>query len=171
MIVKRDYLMRLAMIGILLFGCTLMMATAGAQQLDTHFSCSETHDDHGLSTIFADNGTIKVDGSKIKEFNWESSIFRSAHGLECSIDQDDGVQAEVMGDVLHDAWRFSLLDAHAARDKRGYDYVHGFNCTIRVERTGDQLHINPSCPALCGSRQNFSELTVNLKTGACRYEE
>ncbi|HXA46732.1 MAG TPA: hypothetical protein VNW52_03805 [Burkholderiaceae bacterium] len=168
MIVARCYSL-LALAGMLLIGS--VSASANAQQLDAHFSCSETRDDHGLSTIFADTGTIKVDGSTIKEFNWESSIFRSSHGLECSIDQDDGVQAEVMGDAQHDAWRFSLRDAKTARSNRGYDISHGFNCTIRVARIGDQVHIKPSCPALCGSRQNFSELTVNLKTGACQYEE
>jgi hypothetical protein len=158
MIAKRVHALLFVASGVLLNAATL----ANAQQLDAHFSCSETRDDHGLPTIFADSGTIKVDGSDIKEFNWESSIFRSAHGLECSIDQDDGVQAELMSGADRDAWRFSLQDAHAARSKRGYDISHGFNCTIRVERTGDNVHINPSCPALCGSRQNFSELTVNV---------
>jgi len=102
------------------------------------------------------------------EFYWESSIFRSTHGLECSIDQDDGVQAELTGDA---SWRFSLQDAKAARAKRGYDFSHGLNCTIRVERVGDNVHINPTCPALCGSRPNFTELTFDLKTGNCHYED
>lgn len=163
--------MRATFVLAVLSGALAIAAPAKAQQLDAHFSCSENRDDHGLPTLFADNGKIKIDGKNIEEFYWESSIFRSTHGLECSIDQDDGVQAEVIGDAGTDAWRFSLLDAHMARDKRGYGYVHGFNCTIRVERIGDTVHINPSCPALCGSRQNFTELSFNVKTGACRYEE
>jgi hypothetical protein len=155
----------------LLTGALAMTAPAKAQQLDAHFSCSENRDDHGLPTLFSDSGHIKTDGKKIGEFYWESSIFRSMHGLECSIDQDDGLLVEAIKGQGHDAWRFSLKDAHAARDKRGYDYVHGFNCTIRVERIGDTVHINPSCPALCGSRQNFSEFSFDVKTGACHYEE
>jgi hypothetical protein len=142
-----------------------------AQQLDTQFSCSTKRDDHGLPTQYFDGGKIKVDGNKITEFWWESSLFRSTHGFDCSINTDDGMQAEFIGDEQHDKWRFSLQDAHAARTKRGYDFSHGYNCTIRVERSGDSVHITPSCPALCGSRQNFSELTVNTKTGECQYEE
>jgi hypothetical protein len=144
---------------------------AFAQQLDTQFSCSTKRDDHGLPTLYFDAGKIKIDGNKITEFAWESSLFRSTHGFDCSINIDDGMQAEFVGDEQHDKWRFSLQDAHAARDKRGYDYSHGYNCTIRVEHIGDSVHINPSCPALCGSRQNFSELTVNTKTGNCEYAE
>lgn len=147
---------------------TAIAVPAAAQQLDAQFSCSENRDEHGLPTLFADSGKIKVDGKNIVEFYWESSIFRSTHGLECSIDQGDGVQAEVTGDA---AWRFSLQDAKAARDKRGYDFSHGLNCTIRVERVGDSVHINPSCPALCGSRPNFTELSVDLKSGTCHYED
>jgi hypothetical protein len=142
-----------------------------AQQLDTQFSCSAKRDDHGLPTLFFDAGKIKVNGNKITEFSWESSLFRSTHGFDCSINADDGMQAEFIGDEQHDKWRFSLLDAHAAREKRGYDFSHGYNCTIRVERVGDSVHINPSCPALCGSRPNFSELTVDTKTGNCEYAE
>lgn len=142
-----------------------------AQQLDTQFSCSVKRDDHGLPTLFFDAGKIKVDGNKIIDFSWESSLFRSTHGFDCSIDKDDGLEAESIGDEQHDKWRFRLQDAHAARDKRGYDFSHGYNCTIRVEHDGDSVHINPSCPALCGSRPNFSEFTVNTKTGECRYED
>ena len=95
---------------------TAIVGPVAAQQLDVQFSCSENRDEHGLPTLFADSGKIKVDGQNIVEFYWESSIFRSTHGLECSIDQGDGVQLEVTGDA---AWRFSLQDAKAARDKRG----------------------------------------------------
>lgn len=150
--------------------CAAFALPAAAQQLDTKFSCSEKRDDQGLPTEFFDTGKITVDGNRILEFYWESSLFRSTHGFDCSINTEDGMQAEFIGDAEHEKWRFSLLDAHAARDKRGYDYSHGFNCTIRVERVGNSVHITPSCPALCGSRQNFSELTVDTKTGACKYE-
>lgn len=147
------------------------VSLAAAQQLDAHFSCGETRDDHGLSTLFADTGRIKIEGSHIEEFYWESSVFRDMHGVECSIDQTDGLRAEGIGDGERDAWRISLQDARAARDKRGYDFSHGLNCTIRVERSGDAVQIKPSCPALCGSRPNFSEVSFDLKTGACRYED
>jgi len=45
------------------------------------------------------------------------------------------------------------------------------NCTIRVEHEGDTMKVTPTCPALCGSRPNFSALSVDLKSGECRYEE
>jgi hypothetical protein len=144
---------------------------AMAQQLDARFSCGEQRDDHGLASFFADSGTIRLNGDKIKEFNWESSVFRSTHGLECSIDTDDGVAAEYIGDEQRQAWRIRLQDSSAARTKRGYDMSHGLNCTIRFERVGDMVHVNPSCPALCGSRQNFSEFSFDMKSGKCRYED
>jgi hypothetical protein len=155
----------------LLLSALTLVAPAGAQQLDMPFSCSATRDDHGLPTRYADHGMIKIDGAKIEEFYWESSLFRDMHGLECSINQDDGVQAEVIVDGVHDAWRIMLQDAHEARDRRGYDLTHGFNCTIRVDRVGESVHLRPSCPAMCGSRENFSELTVDVKTGTCHYED
>jgi len=157
-----------------ILSAAILLATALptlAQQLDTQFSCSAKRDDHGLPTLYFDAGKIKVDGNKITEFSWESSLFRSTHGFDCSIDMDDGLEAESIGDEQHDKWRFRLTDARAARDKRGYDFSHGYNCTIRIERNGDKVHITPSCPALCGSRPNFSEFTVNSKTGECQYED
>ena len=147
---------------------TTVAVPAAAQQLDAHFSCGQQREQDGLPTEYADSGAIRVDGAKIVDFYWESSLFRSTHGLECSIDQGDGLQAEVTGDA---SWRITLQDAKAARAKRGYDYSHGFNCTIRVERVGDSVHINPSCPALCGSRPNFTELSFDLKSGDCHYED
>jgi len=144
---------------------------AMAQQLDARFSCGEQRDDHGLASFFADSGRIRLDGDKIEEFNWESSVFRSMHGLECSIDTGDGVAAEYIGDDQRQAWRIRLQDPAVARTRRGYDMSHGLNCTIRVERVGDLVHVNPSCPALCGSRQNFSEFSFDMKSGKCRYED
>jgi hypothetical protein len=81
------------------------------------------------------------------------------------------LQAEVTDQTGVSVWRITLLDGLGARVRRGYDYVHGLNCSIRLQRNGDMLSIKPSCPALCGSRPNFSELSVDLITGACRYQE
>lgn len=153
-------------------GAGLLVASAAtAQQLDARFACGERRDDQGLASFFADSGRIRLNGDKIEEFNWESSVFRGMHGVECSIDTDDGVAAEFIGDDQRLAWRIRLQDPAAARDKRGYDFSHGLNCTIRFERVGDMVHVNPSCPALCGSRQNFSEFSFDMKTGKCRYED
>ena len=138
-----------------------------AQQLSTRFSCSDTRDEDNQRALYADTGEIRLDGNRIETFHWESSLFRRTHGFECSIDEADGLQAEARGE----SWRISLTNARAARTRRGYNFEHGFNCTIRLEHNGDTLQLKPTCPALCGSRSNFSELSVDLKTGACRYEE
>lgn len=145
--------------------------TAFGQQLETQFSCSVERMDDGEKVIYADNGEMRIDGSRIQSFWWESAQFRSTHGFDCSIDEEDGLVAEVRNDTPQPQWRVSLVDARAARDRRGYVFDRRMNCTIRLEREGDSLRIKPSCPALCGSRTNFSELTVNTKTGQCRYEE
>jgi hypothetical protein len=68
-------------------------------------------------------------------------------------------------------WRVALSDARGARERRGFDFERSLNCTIRLARKGDALSLQPSCPALCGSRANFSALSVDLKTGKCHYEE
>jgi hypothetical protein len=147
-----------------LFACA---GLASAQQLDAKFSCSAKGDD-GEPFLHADSGEMHLQGDRIEGFRWESSIFRSTHGFDCSIDDSDGLRAEVMD---ANKWRIAPVDAKKARDARGYDSAWRLNCTIRVEHDGDTLHITPSCPALCGSRKNFSELSVNLKTGECKYEE
>jgi hypothetical protein len=152
----------------------LMLSAGGAalaQQLDAHFSCSAVRDNEGERTTYADNGEIRIDGNRIDAFHWESALFRSTHGFDCSVDDTDGLQAEVREDKKNAMWRISLADARATRDRRGFGFDRGLNCTIRLERDGDMLNVKPSCPALCGSRANFSELSVNLKTGQCRYEE
>jgi hypothetical protein len=152
----------------------LMLSAGGAavaQQLDTHFSCSTVRDDEGERTTYADNGEIRISGSRIDTFHWESALFRGTHGVDCNVDETDGLQAEVRKDKNNAMWRVSLADARGARDRRGFGFDRGLNCTIRLERNGDTLNVTPSCPALCGSRANFSELSVNLKTGQCRYEE
>lgn len=141
------------------------------QQLETKFSCSVARTEDGEQVTYADSGEIRLQGNRIDVFHWESSLFRSTHGFDCSIDESDGLQAEVRSDATPPQWRISLADARAARDRRGYGFDRGMNCTIRLERDGDILNMKPSCPALCGSRTNFSELSVNLKTGQCRHEE
>jgi hypothetical protein len=145
--------------------------TASAQQLDTHFSCSVERTEYDEPVIYADGGRIKLDGDKIIEFNWESSLFRPTHGFDCSIDESDQLQAEVRSEGDRTLWRVSPVDAAAARSKRGYDFGTRLNCSIRVERDGDNVQIKPTCPALCGSRANFSAFSVDLKSGQCHYEK
>lgn len=144
---------------------------AAAQQLETHFSCSAVRNQDGENVTYADNGEFRIKGKRIDAFHWESALFRSTHGFDCSIDESDGLQAEVRNEKPKVTWRVALADARAARDKRGFKFDRSMSCTIRLEREGDTLHVKPSCPALCGSRPNFSALSVNLKTGQCRYEE
>ncbi|OWW20366.1 hypothetical protein [Noviherbaspirillum denitrificans] len=146
-------------------------ASAADQQLETRFSCSVARTVDGEKVIYADNGEISLAGSHIDAFRWESSLFRSTHGFDCSIDESDGLVAEVRDAAPMVQWRIALKDANDARTRRGYDFDRLPRCTIRLEREGDTLNVKPSCPALCGSRPNFSELSVNLKTGQCRYEE
>lgn len=154
----------------LLLACSLIATMpALAQTLDTSFVCSEIRreDGDGERINLADQGKFKLDGKEIKSFQWESSLFRTTHGYDCSIDESDGVQAE----VTEKGWRITLKNAQAARAARGYDSDRGNNCSVRLERNGDELLIKPSCPVLCGSRNNFTALTVNTKTGSCRYDE
>ncbi|WP_420472821.1 hypothetical protein [Noviherbaspirillum sp. ST9] len=146
-------------------------ASAVEQQLETRFSCSVARTVDGERVTFADTGEIRLSGSHIDAFRWESSLFRSTHGFDCSIDEGDGLLAEVRDIPPMVQWRIALEDAQDARNRRGYDFDRRPSCTIRLEREGDMLNVKPSCPALCGSRPNFSELSVNLKTGQCRYEE
>ncbi|HZW23728.1 hypothetical protein [Noviherbaspirillum sp.] len=146
-------------------------ATAVEQQLETRFSCSVARTENGEPVTYADNAEIRLKGDHIAAFRWESSLFRSTHGFDCSIDESDGLTAEVRDAAPTVQWRIALENARDARNRRGYDFDRRLNCTIRLERDGDTLNVKPSCPALCGSRTNFSELSVNLKTGQCRYEE
>lgn len=143
-------------------------AETQAQQLQTRFACSATREEDGQRALYADSGEIRIDGSRIEAFHWESALYRRTHGFDCSIDEGDGLQAEVR--AASGSWRVILADARAARDRRGYDFDHGLDCSIRLERNGNTLKVTPSCPALCGSRANFSALSVNLKTGTCRYK-
>ena len=145
-------------------------------QLDVKFACSaEDADDRlrdGDRRLLADSGAFHLHGDTVLGFYWESSVFRSHHGADCSIDESDELVAEALPQ-LPDAgqrWRIGLRDGRAARTRRGYDADHGVNCSVRIARLGEQLQIVPSCPALCGSRENFSRLTVDLRTGSCAYE-
>ncbi|MGE5649415.1 MAG: hypothetical protein ACM34A_04385 [Bacillota bacterium] len=159
--------LRLAALTILL--CSGMNALA--QQLDTHFSCSVAREEDGEKVTYADNGEMRLSGEHIEAFRWESALYRSTHGFDCSIDMDDGLQAEVHDEGKTVLWRVALSDAHAARARRGFSFERSGNCTIRLVRDGDTLNVQPSCPALCGSRTNFTELSVDLKTGSCHYEQ
>jgi len=145
--------------------------TAAAPRLDLQFSCSAVRNDDGEKVTYADHGEFRLRGSHIDAFRWESALFRSTHGFDCSIDDDDGLQAEVRQEAAAVMWRVGLADPQKARSRRGFDFARGMNCTIRLQHNGDTVRLTPSCPALCGSRPNFSALSVNLKTGACRYEE
>ena len=112
---------------------------ASAQQLATRFSCSQSHEEEGLTALYADSGEFRLDGNRIDAFQWESSLFRKTHGFDCSIDQGDGLQAEVRNDLSQPSWRVTLVNAREARTRRGYDSDHGFNCSVRLERNGDRL--------------------------------
>ena len=126
----------------------------------------------GDRRLYADSGQFRLRGNTVLAFAWESSIFRSSHGADCSIDESDDLVAEALPAEAEagQRWRISLRDGRAARTRRGYDADHGVNCSIRLALIGEQLQIVPSCPALCGSRENFSRLTVDLRTGSCAYE-
>ena len=168
---SRNRRARLAASALFALGAALLAPVIQAQQLQTKFGCSLTRDEDGEKVIYGDTGEFKLDGDKIEALRWESAQYRPTHGFECSIDTGDGPQAELQQDGLKDSWRITLKDPVAARHQRGYDsFNHGMNCSIRLQRNGDKLHVIPSCPALCGSRVNFTELSVNLKTGNCSYQ-
>lgn len=143
--------------------------TADAQQIDTRFSCSAERNDGGETVTYADTAEIRLDGDRIQAFRWESDLYRTTHGFDCSIDESDGLKAEMYNEEAKVLWRVSLTDPQAARERRGYDFDRLPRCSIRLERKGDTLDVTPSCPALCGSRGNFTQLSVNLKSGKCQY--
>lgn len=149
----------------------LACGAAVGQTLDTRFACSTERSEDGEKVLYTDVGRIRLAGSSIEAFSWESAQHRSTHGFDCSIDDGDGLTAEVADEGSRVTWRIGLRDARAARDARGYTFDRRMNCTIRLVREGDTLQVKPTCPALCGSRRNFTELSVDLKTGQCRHEE
>ena len=168
---SRNRRARLAALALFAFGATLLTPAIQAQQLQTKFGCNLTRETDGEKVIYGDTGEFKLDGDRIEALRWESALYRPTHGFECSIDTSDDPQAEVEHDGDKDNWRITLKDPVAARHQRGYDfYNHGMNCSIRLQRDSDKLHVIPSCPALCGSRGNFTELSVDLKTGECSYK-
>ncbi|MBC7489296.1 MAG: hypothetical protein H7240_04205 [Glaciimonas sp.] len=116
----------------------------------------------GEKVTYSDAGEINLNIGKVETFRWESDKYRPMHGFDCSVDESDEPVVEVMqsGGKDHVSWRVSLKDPVAARQRRSYDfYNHGKNCIIRLQRDGDTLHIEPSCPAFCGSRLNLTKLT------------
>lgn len=150
----------------------IVATDAASQQLVARFSCSDVRERAGETITLADNGEFRLRDDRIDVFHWESALYRSTHGFDCSIDEEDGVVlTEVRNETDTSFWRVGLADSRKARSQRGFDFDRGLNCAIRIEHSGDMLAIKPTCPALCGSRANFSELTVNLKTGKCHYEE
>jgi hypothetical protein len=149
---------------------------AGTARLDAKFSCSAEPAGarlrDGDRRLYADSAEMHLRGSVIEAFRWESSLFRSTHGFDCSIDEGDGLEAEALPaqGAGEQRWRIRLQDGAAARTRRGYDSEHGLDCSIGLTQRGNRLQITPLCPALCGSRENFSALTVDLQTGQCDYE-
>ncbi|MBC3862729.1 hypothetical protein H8K32_11505 [Undibacterium jejuense] len=160
---------KLSLVTALLFSTASITTLAQEPALDLHVQCTQTklEDGNGERLIFADQAHIKLHGNTIDDFQWESSLFRTDHGHECSIDKDDQLLAE----VTEKGWRISLKDAIATRTQRGYDFDRGYQCSIRVEREGEMVHIRPTCPALCGSRMNFTELKINTSNGQCEYQD
>ena len=155
---------------LLLLGLAILSVPANAQQLQTKFGCSVTRNEDGEKVIYADGGEIRLNGNKVEAFRWESAQYRTLHGFDCSVDESDEPVAEASQSGGKDSWRVKLKDPVAARKRRGYDFFdHGKNCSIRLQRDGNTLSIKPNCPALCGSRIDFTELSVDLKTGTCRY--
>lgn len=142
-------------------------AEAPAAGLELKASCSMTTGSGAGKIIYSDELRLRIQQQQVQEFSWESLRLRATLGHECSIDLDDGVQVE----TIADGWRLSLKEPAQARNKRGYDTDRGNRCSIRVRQNGDEWHIQPTCPVLCGSRINFSELFINPKNGQCRYEE
>ncbi|HEY8605684.1 MAG TPA: hypothetical protein VIM12_01060 [Noviherbaspirillum sp.] len=156
----------------LLAACAALVCAPGlAQVLETRFSCSTVRTEDGEKLIYSDIGNARLRGDRIESFSWESALYRSTHGFDCSIDDGDGLVAEVREEAPRTTWRVALKNPLEARARRGYDYAHGINCSIRLVREGDRLEVKPSCPAMCGSRPNFTSLSVNISTGECRYEE
>lgn len=158
----------------LLLGCAglsflltgLSRAAEPAPALNLQFSCSKTEGEGFERVIYADIGEFVLQGEQMRSFRWESSLHRSTHGFDCSLDESDGLQAE----VLEHGWRVRVLDAVQAREKRGFDMPRGRLCTVRLLKEGQYLHVLPSCATLCGSRSNFSEFKIHLASKQCEYQ-
>ncbi|WP_338846920.1 hypothetical protein V8J88_24525 [Massilia sp. W12] len=147
----------------------LLLLTCGVAQgaaLDLRFSCSHSEGEGENRVIYSDVGEFKLDGDKLQALQWESALHRRTHGFDCSISQEDGVQAE----EIEGGWRLRLADPAGARSARGYDTGRGRQCSIRLLRENDYLKIVPTCAVLCGSRANFSAISVHLPSRTCRYD-
>lgn len=140
-------------------------AQAQPPDLQLKLACSHTEGEGESRDFYADNGEIQIKDGQLKQFRWESSLHRRTHGFDCSIDQDDQLDLDVVGGH----WRVQLHDALASRAARGYDTVRGDACIIRLIQRGEYLLLQPSCAILCGSRSNFSELRIHLPSGRCQY--
>jgi hypothetical protein len=82
-------------------------ASAVEQQLETRFSCSVARTEDGEQVTYADTGEFRIKGNHIDAFRWESSLFRSTHGFDCSIDEGDGLLAEVRDATPLVQWRIA----------------------------------------------------------------
>jgi hypothetical protein len=145
---------------------TFLAYAAPAPDIKLKLACYHSQGQDANRTIFYDNGEIHIQSGKIREFRWESALHRRTHGFDCSIDQSDQLELAQIGND----WRVSLKNGAAARLARGFDNPHGLHCLINLTRQGNTLHIQPSCPALCGSRADFSEFSVHLPSGRCEYK-
>ncbi len=145
--------------------CCLLPLSVMAQELSLKFACSKSEGEAAQRVIYADSGEFILQGAQLQEFRWESSLHRATHGFDCSLDQSDGLQAE----VIEQGWRVKVQDPARAREQRGYDRPRGRLCTVRLLREGEYLHVLPSCATLCGSRENFSEFKIHLPSKQCEY--
>jgi hypothetical protein len=140
-------------------------ASAHSPDLNLKLACSTTRGEGEARVILADSGEMRIIDGKLLEFRWESSLHRRTHGFDCSMDMSDLPELQ----RLEHGWRVSSKNAAAAREARGFDTDRGQVCFVTLTQQGETLHIAPNCPALCGSRNDFSELKVHLPTGRCDY--
>ena len=92
----RNFALLFAGLGLLL---SLPMSAAEPKpvpELNLQFSCSKTEGEGFERVIYADIGEFVLQGEQIRSFRWESSLHRSTHGFDCSLDESDGLQAEVL---------------------------------------------------------------------------
>jgi hypothetical protein len=140
---------------------------AQSADLNLKLACQTSLGEQDQQTLYIDSGEIRIEHGKLLALRWESALHRRTHGFDCSIDLDDKLQL----DAVPGGWRIQTDDPQAARQARGYDAPNGSgsHCLINLEQADGQLTIAPSCPALCGSRSNFSGLQIDLKSGRCTY--